>query len=143
MHERNYSVSENESFTAVCALASFGPDLMGSHFKGQTDHFCLRWLIEIVEFSETLMRWSLRLLQLDFEVLHKRGTFNTQTDASSRFGTTAQAEKVDDLEIPCFLVEKSECNTKNWSDDNCDNILASETSEPANKASLRLQLQKS
>lgn len=86
---------------------------MRTHFKIHTDHAFLYWLIDLVKASERLMRWRLRLLEVDFEVVYNERTLKTQAPLP-RLVTTAEAEPFDNLEILCFVVENDEQNTEDW-----------------------------
>lgn len=79
-------------------------------------------------------------LGIQFRSILRKETLNAQADALPSVGITAEAQKVDDLEIPCFVVGSDENSTKGWLDDICDNILASETLEPHTKAPSRVYL---
>ena len=39
-----------------------------------------------------LMRWRIQLAEYDYEIVHKRGAQNTNTDAVSRIGSVTKAE---------------------------------------------------
>lgn len=86
--------------------------------------------MKIFEPLGSLMRWRLRLSAFDFEVLCRKRLLNTQIDALLRLGITAEAEPVDKLKVPCFVVRKYGMTTKDWSDNICDDIPASEASQP-------------
>lgn len=102
---------------------------MSTHVKIHTDHSCLPGLLEISKPSRTLLRWRLRLSEFDFNVLYKKGAFNTQSDALSRQGTTAEVEPAQDLDIPCLMVADLHDGAEILTGELCDDILVSKPSE--------------
>eukprot|EP00171_Calliarthron_tuberculosum_P008360 IDg8360t1 len=44
----------------------------------------------------------MRLAEFDFEILHKKGSLNTQADAISRLSTQSHTTKHEEAEIPCL-----------------------------------------
>ena len=49
----------------------------------ETDHESLKWLMNAQNHAH-LVRWALRLSEIDFEIRHKRGSKNSNADALSR-----------------------------------------------------------
>lgn len=82
--ERNYSITEQELLAIVWAIKQFRPYLWGRHFKIVTDHRPLRWLISLKDPGSRLTRWTIKLSEYDFEVIHKPGKSNQNADALSR-----------------------------------------------------------
>lgn len=59
--------------------------------------------MNIAEPSGRLMRWRIRLAELEFEVNYETGALNTQADALSRLPTEGEAlPQPEGKEIPCF-----------------------------------------
>lgn len=82
--ERNYSTTEQELLAIVWATKQFRPYIWGRHFKVVTDHRPLRWLISLKDPGSRLTRWTIKLSEFDFEVVHKPGKSNQNADALSR-----------------------------------------------------------
>lgn len=82
--EINYSTIEKELLAIVWATKYFRPYLFGRKFKILTDHKPLQWMMNLKEPNSRLTRWRLRLSEYDFNVIYKKGKFNTNADALSR-----------------------------------------------------------
>ena len=82
--ERNYSTTEQELLAIVWAVKQFRPYLWGRHFKILTDHRPLKWLISLKDPGSRPTRWTIKLSEYDFEVIHKPGKYNRNADALSR-----------------------------------------------------------
>ncbi|KAJ1127696.1 hypothetical protein NDU88_006089 [Pleurodeles waltl] len=83
--ERRWSAIEREVFAVVWALKKLRPYLFGAHFRVQTDHRPLRWLMQMRGENPKLLRWSISLQGIDFTVEHRPGTEHANADALSRF----------------------------------------------------------
>ena len=73
----NYTTSENELLTIVCATKYFRLYLYGRHFKIVTDHKPLTWIMNVKDPASRLLRWGIHLEEFDYEIIHKRGSQNT------------------------------------------------------------------
>ena len=87
--EAKYTVTEIECLAAVEAIKQWRPYLWGRRFVLQTDHSALKWLHTMKDSveggsSSRLMRWLLRLQEMDMEVQHKPGITNSDADGVSR-----------------------------------------------------------
>lgn len=82
--ERNYSTSKQELLAIVWAVKQFRPYLWGKHFNIVTDHRPLKWFISLKDPGSRLTRWTIKLSEYDFEVIHRPGKNNQNTDALSR-----------------------------------------------------------
>uniref|UniRef100_A0A3B3D9F3 ribonuclease H n=1 Tax=Oryzias melastigma TaxID=30732 RepID=A0A3B3D9F3_ORYME len=82
--EKPYSTPEKECLTVIWALEYFRPYIEGLHVTIFTDHSSLRWLMSRPNPSGRLARWSLRLQDFDFNIIHKPGENNKVPDALSR-----------------------------------------------------------
>jgi hypothetical protein len=82
--EQAYSASEAEMLALVWATRYFRCYLFGKQFLVRTDHSALSYLRTFSDTNSRLMRWSLRLSELDFIVEHKAGTKIGHANALSR-----------------------------------------------------------
>lgn len=82
--EKPYSTPEKECLAVIWALEHFRPYIEGLHVTVFTDHSGLRWLMSRPNPTGRLARWSLRLQDFDFDVVHKPGSRNKVPDALSR-----------------------------------------------------------
>lgn len=82
--ERPYSTPEKECLAVIWALEHFRPYIEGLHVTIFSDHSSLRWLMSRPNLSGRLARWSLRLQDFDFDIVHRPGTSNKVPDALSR-----------------------------------------------------------
>lgn len=99
-NERRFSCTEKECLAVVWAVEKFRPYIEATHFTVITDHFALKWLNSLTDPSGRLARWSVRLQQFDFEVLHRRGKDNVVPDALSR-----AVPIIDEVEVAEPLIE--------------------------------------
>lgn len=81
--ELKYDVRQLEAFAVVWAAEYFRHYLIGSKFIVVTDHEALKWLKNI-KTPGHLMRWSLRLEEFDFDIVHRKGSTHLNADALSR-----------------------------------------------------------
>lgn len=82
--ERNYCITQRELLALLFCIEKFRPYIEGTHFKVITDHYSLLWLNKLKEPTGKLARWSLKLQQYTFELIHRKGKFNVVPDALSR-----------------------------------------------------------
>ncbi len=82
--EKPYSTPEKECLAVIWALEHFRPYIEGLHVTIFTDHSGLKWLMSRPNPTGRLARWSLRLQDFDFDVVHKPGSQNKVPDALSR-----------------------------------------------------------
>ena len=68
--ERAYTVSEQEMLALVWATKQFRCYLFGKQFLVRTDHSALKYLQNFPDQNSRLMRWSLKLSELDFVIEH-------------------------------------------------------------------------
>jgi RNase H-like domain found in reverse transcriptase len=108
--ERNYSTSEKECLAIVWAILQLRPYLEGQKFIIRTNHYSIRWVLNLADAQGRLACWRLRLLESDFEVQYALGRGNHGADTMSRL-RAEDAQPVDglvDTEIPCFMVSPDE-----------------------------------
>lgn len=82
--EKTYFTLEKECLAVIWALEHFRPYVEGLHVTVYSDHSSLRWLMSRPNPSGRLARWSLRLQDFDFSIVHKPGKHNKVPDALSR-----------------------------------------------------------
>jgi len=82
--EQSYSASESEMLALVRATKCFRCYLHGKKFLVRTDHSALSYLRKFSYYNSRLMRWSLKLSELNFVVEHKPGSKIGLLDALSR-----------------------------------------------------------
>ena len=101
--ERNYSTTERECFSVVWAVTTLRPYIEGLKFKIRTDHDALRWLMTLTDSSGRLMRWRLRLSELDITITYRPGRVQQVPDALSRLISPAgNDDKAVDDEVPTY-----------------------------------------
>jgi hypothetical protein len=76
--------SEQEMLALVWATKQFRCYLFGKQFLVRTDHATLKYLQNFADQNSRLMRWSLKLSELDFVVEHRAGSKIGHVDALSR-----------------------------------------------------------
>ena len=106
--QRNYSATERECYAVVWAVLTLRPYLEGSHFIVRTDHNALRWMMTLNDPTGRLMRWRLRLLEFDYEILYRPGRVHQVPDALSRLRRNEDSDDESDIddELPTFPVGK-------------------------------------
>lgn len=82
--ETNYSVIERELLAIVGACQKFRPYLYGRSFRIVTDHQPLIYLHKYKDPSSRLVRWRLKPMDFEYEIMYKKGTLNSNADALSR-----------------------------------------------------------
>ena len=84
--EKNYSTVEKELAAIVWGVKHFRPYLYGRKFKIVSDHKPLKWIVSVKDPGSRLMRWRIQLAEFDYEIVHKPGVLNANSDALSRVG---------------------------------------------------------
>ena len=87
--EQNYSVIQKECLAVIYAVKQFRHYLLGRKFKLVTDHAPLQWL-SAQKMQGLLCRWALALQEYDFDIVHRKGSVNTNADALSRRSYSTQ-----------------------------------------------------
>jgi len=82
--ERNYSTTELECLAVIFAISKFRCYIEGVRFTVISDHYSLLWLNSMKNPTGKLARWAVKLREHNFELLHRKGTFNVVPDALSR-----------------------------------------------------------
>ena len=78
------SIIQRECLAVVYALK------LGRQFKLITDHAPLQWL-SAQKMEGMLCRWALAMQEYDFQIVHRKGSLNTNADALSRLHTSSCA----------------------------------------------------
>ena len=82
--EQNYAVVEKECFAVVWAVTSLHVYLEGRRFVVETDHAPLQWLNRMRTTNQRLLKWSLKLQEFKYDVIHVPGKQNIFPDFLSR-----------------------------------------------------------
>lgn len=82
--QRNYSVSEKESYAIVWAVQKFEPYLYGRKFQLETDHQPLLCMQRSKVANGRIMRWALSLQPYRFQMVAIKGKDNVGADYMSR-----------------------------------------------------------
>jgi len=82
--EQNCTVSEQEMLALVWTTRYFRCYLYGKRFLVRTDHAALTYLQKFTDHNSRLLRWSLKLSELDFVVEHRAGSKIGHVDALTR-----------------------------------------------------------
>lgn len=83
-HERLYTTSEREMLALVWAIQKLRPYIEGIPFTVITDHYSLKWLLNLKDPTGRLGRWSIKLQMYDFKVQHRSGREMALPDMLSR-----------------------------------------------------------
>ena len=81
--EKNYPVHEKELLAIIKALKKWCTSLLGTHFEIFTDHRTLEYFQSQKDMSRRQMRWSMYLVDFDYDIIYIRGEDNTAADALS------------------------------------------------------------
>ena len=76
--------SELEMLALVWVTRHFPCYLHGRKFLAKKDHAAMKYIQKFFDQNSLLLRWSIRLSQLDFVVEHKPGSKMGHVDALSR-----------------------------------------------------------
>ena len=82
--ERKYCVTRRELLAVITFVQLYRPYLICRKFTLRTDHGSLTWLRNFKEPEGQLARWLERLQELDFEIVHRRGSAHRNADSLSR-----------------------------------------------------------
>ena len=102
--QRNYSATERECHAVVWATLTLRPYIEGTKFVVRRDHNALRWMMTTNDPQARLMRWRLRLMEFDYEIVYRPGRVHQVPDALSCLIRENKAEEdgAIDEEIPSF-----------------------------------------
>ena len=79
--QRNYSATERECYTVVWATLTLRPYIEGTKFVVRTDQNALRWMMTTNDPQGRLMRWRLRVMEFDYEIVYRPGRVQQVPDA--------------------------------------------------------------
>lgn len=90
--ERRYSTTEREMLAIVRATKVFKCYLLGREFTIFTDHQALAGCIRSTDTTSRMLRWTQRLSEFDYKIIHKPGRKNVNADCLSRIPEVVEAE---------------------------------------------------
>jgi len=105
--ERNYSTTERECLTVVWASLLLCLYVEGIRFTVRTDHAALKWMLHMDGAHGRLVRWRLRLAELDYVVKTRPGASHHAADTMSRISTLAGDEGAIPDAVPCLALPDS------------------------------------
>lgn len=82
--ERKYTVTERECLAVLFGVEKFRGYVEGTPFTVITDHSSLLWLYRLKDPIGRLARWTVRLSQFNFKIIHRKGSQNIMADFLSR-----------------------------------------------------------
>lgn len=88
--EKNYSTIEKELLAIVYCVNYFRPYLYGQKFSLVTDHKPLTWLHSVKVPTSRLIRWRLKLVKYEYQVIYKARRNNVNANALSRNPTNGE-----------------------------------------------------
>lgn len=93
--ERNWSTTDLEAGAAVWACETFRHYLLGRNFTLITDHTALKQVLGSSKPGKHA-RWTLRLMEFAFEIVHRKGRLHANADAPSRYPLPLTKEQLQD-----------------------------------------------
>jgi len=93
--EQIWSTTEQECLAVLDGIKQFRTYL-SRRFKIYTDHKALEYLMDQKVAVEKLGRWALKWQDFDFEIIHKRGSYNQVADALSRITYTEVEDEINE-----------------------------------------------
>ena len=82
--EENYSACEIECMALVWATKHFREYILGRTTRVLTDHWALKWLLDLRNPNPRLQRWRMALQEYDLVIFHKPGKQHQNADFLSR-----------------------------------------------------------
>lgn len=93
--QRAYHTMEKECYAIDWAVKKYRHYLEGRPFTLKTDNKALLWLNKTKEVNSKVLRWSLHLMEYDFNIEHCPGKENLAADALSRYPTGEPSQEDD------------------------------------------------
>ena len=113
--ESNYSITEKEALAVVWGIRLLRPYLERTRFTVRSDHLALRYLFEAVTKeieNKRLMRWRLRVADLEIDMEYKSGAHHKVPDYLSRaempFLSPPTWEEDPSLTLPLLVIQDEE-----------------------------------
>jgi len=114
--ERNYTITELELLSIIEALDKYRHYLLDRNFIIKSDHISLQFLNSLKDSGAgRLHRWSLRLQQYNYNLIHVRGINNNVADALSCGGYEPTINKTMDKlrqEKTVYAIQKTSSSAK-------------------------------
>jgi len=95
--ETHYTTIKKELIAILWATKYFRPYFYGRNFKIVSDHKPLVWVVNVKDPGSRLMRWRIQLAEYDYEIVHERGSQNTNADALCRIGSVGRLKERTDI----------------------------------------------
>ena len=83
-NEEKFSACELECLALVWAVKHFRTYILGRTVKVVTDHWALKWLLDLKSGNPRLQRWRMALQEYDLTITHKPGRLHRNADFLSR-----------------------------------------------------------
>ena len=82
--EEKFSACELECLALVWATKHFRTYILGREIRVVTDHWALKWLLDLKSGNPRLQRWRMALQEYDMKITHKPGHQHRNADFLSR-----------------------------------------------------------
>ena len=82
--ESNYPIHDKEMLAFIRCIREWRTELVGQHFEVWSNHHNLAYFRKNQHLRERQMRWAYELNDLSFDIIHKPGKEQVQSDALSR-----------------------------------------------------------
>jgi hypothetical protein len=104
--EKNYNTIEREGPDMVYSLQKLRHYLLGKYFKMFTNHFSLKYLINMKVLGVRICRWLLLVQEFYLEVIFKPGNLNARPNHVSRVTNGEEPTNLENnfLDVQRFLV---------------------------------------
>ncbi|KAF2890342.1 hypothetical protein ILUMI_15832 [Ignelater luminosus] len=108
--DKNYTTSELEALAVVYCLGYLRHLIYGRPIKIITDHHAICFLKTLKNPTGKLARWTIKLSEFDFTIVHKQGSANRDADCLSRnpVSTPTNQDEQTALEIPTYLLDSND-----------------------------------
>ena len=93
--ENNYTTTEREGSAMVYALLKFRDYLLRAHFKMNTNHSSLKYLVNKLVLGGEIFWWLILFLKFDLEVMVKPDRLNSVPDYLSRIESGDESGNLD------------------------------------------------